>query len=62
MKTCFSERKLMKQFGNPLPFLREPPFQLTLLSVFSMTLLFVQVIKTRNPSLIVRGERFESIK
>ena len=24
MKTCFSERKLMKQFGNPL-FLREPP-------------------------------------
>ena len=47
MKTCFSERKLMKQFGNPLPFLREP-FQLTRLSVFSMTPLFVQIIKTRN--------------
>ena len=29
MKTCFPERKLMKQFGNP-PFLSEPPpFQLT---------------------------------
>ena len=25
MKTCFSEGKLMKQFGNP-PFLKEPPF------------------------------------
>ena len=24
MNTCFSEGKLMKQFGNP-PFLREPP-------------------------------------
>ena len=24
MKTCFSEGKLMKQFGTP-PFLREPP-------------------------------------
>ena len=23
MKTCFSEEKLIKQFGNPLP--REPP-------------------------------------
>ena len=32
MKTCFSEGKLMKQFGNP-PFLREPPpFQLTPIS------------------------------
>ena len=48
MKTCFSERKLMKQFGNPLPFLRELPFQLTRLSVLSMTPLFVQIIKTRN--------------
>ena len=28
MKTCFSERKLMKQFGNPL-FLREPPHPLS---------------------------------
>ena len=29
MKTCSSQVKLMKQFGNP-PFLREPaPFQLT---------------------------------
>ena len=24
----FSERKVMKQSGTPLPFLREPPFQL----------------------------------
>ena len=24
MKTCFSEEKLIKQFGNPTPFLREP--------------------------------------
>ena len=39
MKTCFSEGKLMKQFGNSPPFLREPPFQLTplFLSKFFMT-------------------------
>ena len=28
MKTCFSDAKLMKQFGNPL-FLREPPLPLS---------------------------------
>ena len=30
MKTCFSEGKLMKQFGNP-PFLRYPPLSANLL-------------------------------
>ena len=51
MKTCFSDAKLMKQFGNPL-FLREPPppssFQLTplFLSNFFMTPLFIQISET----------------
>ena len=51
MKTCFSEGKLMKQFGPPI-FLREPPLLSTIplfLSNFFMTLLFVQILKTRNP-------------
>ena len=51
MKTCFSEGKLMKQFGNPPPFLRETPFQLTplFLSNFFMTPLFVQILNKRDP-------------
>ena len=50
MKTCFSEGKLMKQFGNP-PLSKRTPFQLTplFLSNFFMTPLFVQISKTRNP-------------
>ena len=47
MKTCFSEGKLMKQFGNTL-FLRGPPFQLTTLFQ-SMTALFVQISKQEPP-------------
>ena len=40
METCFSEGKLMKQFGNS-PFLKEPPFQLTLLfCLFFISILF----------------------
>ena len=37
MKTCFSEGKLIKQFGN-----------LLFLSKFSMTPFLVQILKTRN--------------
>ena len=53
MKTCFSEGKLMKQFGNPSLSKRTPPpspFQLTFLFLnnFFMTPLFVQISKTRN--------------
>ena len=50
MKTCFSEGRVMKQFGNPL-FLKVPPFQLIplFLSNFFMTPLFVQISKTRPP-------------
>ena len=50
MKTCFSEGKLTKLFGN-IPFLREPLFQLTplFLSNFFMTPLFAQILETRNP-------------
>ena len=44
MKTCFSEGKLMKQFGTP-PFQQTPLF----LSNFFMTPLFFQILKTRNP-------------
>ena len=57
MKTCFSEEKLMKQFGNPL-FLRGPPFQLTplFLSNFFMTLLFAKISKTRKPPPNFRGK------
>ena len=51
MKTCFSEGKLMKQFGNPPLSKRTPPFQLTplFLSNFFMTPLFVQISKTKTP-------------
>ena len=51
MKTCFSEGKLMKQFGNPPLSKRTPPFQLTplFLSNFFMTPLFAQISKTRTP-------------
>ena len=50
MKTSFSAGKLMKEFGTPPPFLKEPPPPFPLfLSNFSMTPLFVQILKTRNP-------------
>ena len=49
MKTCFSEGKLMKQFGTPClskrtPLSTNPQF----LSNFFMTPLFVKILKTRN--------------
>ena len=55
MKTCFSEGKLVKQFGNPpLSKRTPPPFQLTplFLSNFSMTPLFLQISKTRTAPLL----------
>ena len=56
MKTCFSQGKLMKQFGNPL-FLRELPLSTNPLSLsnFFMTPLFVQISKTTYPPKISRG-------
>ena len=51
MKTCFSEEKLMKQFGNPPLSKRTPLFNW---SIFSWPL-FVQISKTRTP-LILGGE------
>ena len=50
MKTCFSEGKLTKHFGNP-PFLREPPFYLTplFLSNFFMTRTFSKFQKQETP-------------
>ena len=51
MKTCFSEGKLMKQFGNPPLSKRTPPPLLStnplFLSNFFMIPLFVQISKTR---------------
>ena len=58
MKTCFSEGKLIKQFGNPPLSKRTlPPFQPTslYLSNFFMTPLFVQSSKTRIPPTNFRG-------
>ena len=50
MKTCFSEAKLMKQFGNP-PFLREPPLSANppISEQIFDDPLFVQILKTRTP-------------
>ena len=58
METCFSEGKLMKQFGNPPLSKRTALFQLTplFLSNFFMTPLFVLILKTRNPPPNFRGE------
>ena len=56
MKTCFSEGKLIKQFGNPLLSKRTPTPLSTnplFLRSFFMTLLFVQISKTRPPLLIL---------
>ena len=49
MKICFSEEKLIKQFGNPAPFLREPLFQLTYLFLnnYFLNPLFVKILKIR---------------
>ena len=53
MKTCFSERKLMKQFGNPSLSKRTLPPPLStnpiFLRSFFMAPLFVQISKTRTP-------------
>ena len=46
MKTCFSEEKLIKQFGNA-PFLREPPY----LSFFHDPLLCSN-FKNKNPLIL----------
>ena len=61
MKTCFSEGKLMKQFGkqfgNPLLSKRTPLSTNPLfLSNFFMTPLFVQISQTRTPPHNFRGE------
>ena len=50
MKTCFSERKLMKQFGGKPPLSRKPPLSTKrpFSEQFFMTPLFVQISKTRN--------------
>ena len=52
MKTCFSEGKLMKKFGIPLPlFSKRTPISTNslFLSNFFMTPLFVQIFKRRTP-------------
>ena len=52
MKICYSEGKLMKEFGNP-PLSKRTPLVSTnplFLTSFFMTLLFVQISKLRNPS------------
>ena len=48
MKTCFSEGKLMKQFGNPPPSKRIPPLSTNPLnpSNFFMIPIFVRFLKT----------------
>ena len=62
MKTCFSEEKLIKQFGNP-PFQDSSPpptlFQLTLLflSNFSWPASLSKYLKTRNSTLILGGRK-----
>ena len=50
MKTCFSEGKLMKQFGNP-PLSKRTPLSTNplFLSNFFMTPLFVEMSKTITP-------------
>ena len=62
MKTCFSEGKLMKQFGNP-PLSKRTPLSTNplFLSNFFMTPLFVQVLKVRTP-LILGGGNYEHTK
>ena len=50
MKTCFSEGKRMKQFGN-----------LLFLSKFSMTPFLVQILKTRNLPNCREEETMETI-
>ena len=42
MNTCFSEEKLIKQFGTPFSKRTPPP-------------LFVQILKIRTPTLILGG-------
>ena len=58
MKTCFSEGKLMKQFGNR-SFLRELALSTNplFLRFFFMTPFFVQILKTRISPLIFKGEQ-----
>ena len=63
MKTCFSEGKLMKQFGPSPPLLSKrtslfngPPIS----EQFFMTPLFVQILKMRNPPKFCRGGNYVS--
>ena len=63
MKTCFSEGKLMKQFGNPLfligPLLSNhpPPPPPPISEQFFHDPLFVQILKTRTCPLILGGRK-----
>ena len=52
MKTCFSEEKPIKQFGNS-PFLRQPPY---FCAIFSWPPLFVQILKIRTPPNLRGGD------
>ena len=47
MKKCFSEGKLIKQFGTPLS--ANPPPHPLFLSNYFLTPLFVQILKIRTP-------------
>ena len=60
MKTCFSEGKLMKQFGNP-PLSNRTPLSTNplFLSNFFMTPLFVQISKTRTPPTFRGGGNYD---
>ena len=53
MKTCFSEEKVIKQFGAPLP--TNPPISEQLFHDLP-SLLFVQILKIRTP-LFLGGRR-----
>ena len=61
MKTCFSEGKLMKQFGNP-PLSKRTPLATNplFLSNFFMNPFFVQLSKTPPPPAnFMRGGNYE---
>ena len=57
METCFSEGKLMKQFGTPLFLTETPPFQLTpyLWAIFSWPP-SLSKFQIQTPTLILGGE------
>ena len=57
MKTCFSEEKLIKQFGKPLSKRAPPPPTLLFLSNFSWPASLSKYLKTRNSTLILGGRK-----